>query len=105
MRIDGNRTNFDPASAPERTESAQKSAGATKAPSPPDGTADHVALSKDAMLANEAIAAANTAHDIRPEAVTRAKALLLEGKVGNDPNTLADRMIDAALSLPHHSGD
>lgn len=59
--------------------------------------ADRVQVSSDALLVTNAVKAASDSPDIRPEAVARAKAKLAAGEIGNDPERLADRIIDDLL--------
>ncbi len=58
---------------------------------------DAVAVSDEARLRSEAVAAAERAPDVRPDAVARGKALLESGQLGRDHAALADRLIAAAL--------
>jgi hypothetical protein len=55
---------------------------------------DAVRLSGDVQLVDRAVRAALTG-DVRPGEVSRARALVEAGQVGDDPFRLADRMIDA----------
>jgi flagellar biosynthesis anti-sigma factor FlgM len=96
MRIDNNRPNFDPALASERTSAAQHVNGASSGQAA-SGSSDQVSLSSDAQLVAAAVDAANSTSDVRPDVVARAKALLAEGKVGDDPHRLADKLIDSCL--------
>lgn len=96
MRIDNNRANFD------RIESAKTDA-AQAGPSKSGGTGqigsgDQVRLSSGVQLASTAATAAASAPDIRQDQVERARALLESGKLGNDANKLADRLIDRAIA-------
>ena len=96
MRIDSNRPNFDaaPAGKVDATQTTDvKSAGSRTA----DRRADQVSVSPAAQFASNAIAAAGSAPDVRPDVVERAKALLADGKIGDDPHRLADALIDRAL--------
>ena len=97
MRIDNNQTNFDPTANAERTSAAQQSSSAQGSAASAKPAADQVRLSPDAQLASSAIAAAAAQPDVRPDVVARAKALLADGQVGNDPERLADKLIDSAL--------
>jgi len=58
---------------------------------------DRVELSGDAALAAAARRAAEQAPDIRQDLVDRMRAKLEAGEIGNDPERLADRMIDHLL--------
>ena len=61
---------------------------------------DAVRLSSDLQLAEQAVRAAAPDAD-RSDVVSRARALLDQGTLGSDVETLADRMIDALI----HSDD
>jgi flagellar biosynthesis anti-sigma factor FlgM len=96
MKIDSNRPNFDtsPVGQADATKASDvKSAGASAT----SRGADQVSVSPAAQFASSAIAAASSAPDVRPDVVERAKALLADGKIGDDPHRLADAMIDRAL--------
>ena len=95
MKIEGNRPSFDttPAAKVEAARVADLKAGKGASAA----GADQFSVSSDAKLAGTALDAAGKASDIRPEVVERAKALLAEGKVGNDPHKLADALIDSLL--------
>lgn len=93
MKIEGNYPSLDPAAAaalntkrPIERPRADRSA-----------TTDQVQVSSAAQLAQAAITAATTASPIRPEAVARAKALMLSGTLGADAATLADALIDKTI--------
>lgn len=70
---------------------------AGQGPSAQKTQADRVQVSPDALLVTNAVKSANDSPDIRPEAVARAKAKLNAGEIGNDPERLADRIIDDLL--------
>jgi anti-sigma28 factor (negative regulator of flagellin synthesis) len=101
MKIEGNCQNPDatPAGKVDAARIADVKAGkASKAAGAPSASgADQFVVSPDAKLANTAVDAAEKSSDIRPEAVARAKALLADGKIGNDPHRLADALIDSIL--------
>jgi len=95
MRIDNNLANFDRVES-ARTEAAQAApAKAGRAGQTTGG--DQVHLSSSVQLASSAATAAASAPDIRQDKVDRARALLEDGKLGNDANKLADVLIDRAL--------
>ena len=60
--------------------------------------ADRVEVSKDAQLMSSALQEASKAPAIRQDVVERARQKLAAGEVGNDPERLAERMIDNMLS-------
>ena len=72
------------------TTSAKPTSGSAATPQ-----ADAVHLSKDLNIADVALRAAAMAGDVRPEAVAHAMELFNSGKVGNDLERLADRIIDS----------
>jgi flagellar biosynthesis anti-sigma factor FlgM len=93
MKIDGNRPgetasvdrpDRDPAGRPGR---------ADKGGAGPD----RVDLSPQAALVAEAFQASQRVPDVRADAVARARELVRQGKVGNDPGRLADRILDSLL--------
>jgi flagellar biosynthesis anti-sigma factor FlgM len=96
MKIDSNRPNFDanPAGKVEATQAADAKAAAARAAKRGE---DQVTVSADAKFATSAIDAARNTPDVRRDVVERAKQLLNEGKIGNDPHRLADALIDKAL--------
>ena len=59
--------------------------------------ADTAAVSSDVRFAADAIEASVKSPDVRPAEVERAKALLADGKVGNDPGRLAEALIKHLL--------
>ena len=95
MKIEGNRPNADPSAAGKvesaRTASSKGKDRAGKA------HGDAVTVSSDVQLAQRAIDSASQPASIRPEAVSRAKALLANGSLGNDPGKLADTLIQRML--------
>ena len=96
MKIEGNRPNFDTVQT-DRVDSKRGVNPAAKDATSAAGGTDQVRVSSDVQLASTAIQAANQASDVRPDVVARAKALLADGKIGADPQALADKMIDRAL--------
>ncbi|MFI5179183.1 MAG: flagellar biosynthesis anti-sigma factor FlgM [Vicinamibacterales bacterium] len=104
MKIDNSRPDFDPrvgADKADKADGVQKSAAADKARQAAQvarsAGGDKVNVSPDAQLASKAIAAAREASDVRPDVVARAKELLADGKVGSDPDKLADAMLKGLL--------
>jgi len=96
MKIEGNRPNFDTPATDRIDARRGVNPTAKDATSATDGN-DQVRVSSDVQLANTAIQAATRASDVRPDVVERAKALLADGKIGADPQALADTLIDRAL--------
>ncbi len=98
MKIDNGQTNFDPSVTAAKTEGVQKHHHGHK--SGKAGAAsgqDTVSVSSSMQFATAAISASNQSPDVRPDEVARAKQLMADGKVGNDPYRLADSLIDHAL--------
>lgn len=97
MRIDKSRSDVDAIGTvrtePAATEATSQTRGAAQAP-----VTDQVDVSSTAALASLAIKAAESAPDIRPDVVARAKALLDSGTVGADPYRLADALIERTLA-------
>ena len=98
MKIEGHGQSPDAAAA-RKVDAARiadlKAGKASKAFSA--SGADQFVVSTDAKLANSAVDAVERSSDIRPEVVARAKALLADGRIGNDPHRLADALIDNVL--------
>jgi flagellar biosynthesis anti-sigma factor FlgM len=100
MKIDNNQTNFDPTLRSGQAEGVKKhhhGHGSKAAKAGDADGQDSVKVSSAAQFASQAIAASQSAPDVRPDVVARAKQLLLDGKIGNDPHRLADKLIDHAL--------
>jgi len=95
MKIDNSRPNIETVSTGQVE--ATKTAETKAAEVAKQRETDHVSVSDAARFASSAIDAARKAPDVRPDVVERAKALLADGKVGNDPHRLADAMIDSIL--------
>lgn len=94
MKVESQRAYLTPADLgrvddvkPDKSPSArQTSAGAAS---------DSVSLSSDVKLAQAAQQAATAASAIRSDKVAQAKALLAEGKVGTDLDSLASSILDS----------
>ena len=97
MKIDNGQTNFDPAVRAAQTDTTQKSQ-AQKSGKAAAGT-DTASVSNAVQFANQAISASQASPDVRPDVVARAKQLVADGKVGTDPQRLADKIIDHLLDL------
>ena len=94
MKIEGNRPSVD--TTPADKVAAARTAGLKTGKTSSSGL-DQFSVSADAKLASAAIDAAANMSDIRLDLVERAKALLADDKVGNDPERLADAIIDGLL--------
>ncbi len=87
-------------STTKTTSTSAKPTTASSAATPK--AADAVHLSKDLSVADVALRAAAMAGDVRPEAVAHAIELMSSGKVGNDLERLADRIIDSLTESRDH---
>lgn len=100
MKIEGNRPNqlsrTDEAQSAQQTERTQ-AGRSDKSRSASAGT-DRVEVSKDAQLMSSALQEASKAPAVRQDVVERARQKLAAGEVGNDPERLAERMIENMLS-------
>jgi hypothetical protein len=96
MKIDNNRPTVDaaPAAAIEATRTAGTKTTGTGAAA---RRAGEVGGGAGARVTAAAISAARSTPDVRQDVVARAKALLNDGKVGDDPYRLADALIDKAI--------
>jgi anti-sigma28 factor (negative regulator of flagellin synthesis) len=95
MKIEGNRPSVD--TTPADKVAAARTAGLKTSKASSSSGIDQFSVSADAKLASAAIEAAANTSDIRLDLVERAKALLADNKVGNDPQRLADAIIDGLL--------
>ena len=98
MKIEGNGLTPIQDRTLDRTGGAgdSKKAGDAQAATAQDG----MRLSPDAQLLQTALVAAKQAPDVRADVVERMRALLAEGKVGNDLAKLADALIDNWTKTP-----
>ncbi len=81
-----------------RSESSQASVDrSTKTGRRADSGGDSVQLSSDAHLVSTAVSAVTAAPSIRQDKVDAARKAIEAGRVGNDPYSLADKMIDSLL--------
>ena len=97
MKIDNGQTNFDPSVTAAKTEGVHTHHGHKFGKAGAASGQDTVSVSSSMQFATAAISASNQSPDVRPDEVARAKQLLADGKVGNDPYRLADSLIDHAL--------
>jgi flagellar biosynthesis anti-sigma factor FlgM len=79
-----------PPTAPAANSAASEGARLTRG--------DDLRLSADAELMRTAIEQAQGAPPIRQDVVERTKAAMARGEIGNDPQQLADALIDAWLT-------
>ena len=95
MKIEGNRPNVDAAAA-GKLEGARASSSKGKDRAG-RANGDAVTVSPDVELAQRAIDSANQPASIRPDAVSRGKALVASGSLGRDAGALADTLIQRLL--------
>ena len=97
MKIQGDRPSgvHDAGQAQQVGKAAQQRAQQARAGA---DRGDRVEVSADARLLGQAVDAASKSPEIRQDVVDRAKAKLAAGEIGNDPQRLADKMIDSLLS-------
>ncbi|HEY7789430.1 MAG TPA: flagellar biosynthesis anti-sigma factor FlgM [Vicinamibacterales bacterium] len=98
MKIEGNGPNAQIGAAgnqPLDRVGKDQTPGARVDQAPPEG--DRVDVSPDGQLMGQAVKAAQDSPAIRQDKVDAARAKLDAGQVGNDPQRLADRMIDHLL--------
>jgi flagellar biosynthesis anti-sigma factor FlgM len=96
MRINGQPPPPVDTEAARRLESAkaaERSSGTGHAPK----AGDRVEVSTDAQLISTAVQAAKDSPDVRADAVERGRRALENGTLGNDPDRLAKRIVDALL--------
>ena len=67
--------------------------GDTPAPS----ASETVGLPENPAPDNDAVPTALSSSDVRPEAVARARELMASGRLGADPEAIAERIINALL--------
>jgi flagellar biosynthesis anti-sigma factor FlgM len=67
-------------------------------PRPATETGDRVRVSSDAQLLHTAMRAAQQSPEIRQDVVDRMRAALDKGEVGQDPERLADALIDSWIT-------
>jgi flagellar biosynthesis anti-sigma factor FlgM len=68
--------------------------------SAPANSADQLTLSAEAQLLKAAAAAAAGDSPVRSELVAKMRALLAEGQIGTDADSLADSLIDDLSAAP-----
>jgi len=95
MKIDNGQTNFDPTVRAAQTEKTHP--GHAHRSGKAAAGQDTASVSDAVQFASQAISASQAAPDVRPDVVERARQLLADGKVGNDPQRLADKIIDHLL--------
>jgi flagellar biosynthesis anti-sigma factor FlgM len=95
MKIEGGRPNAE-ALGTQRVDQASVDRS-TKGGRRADTGGDSVQLSSDAQLATTAASAVTAAPDIRQDKVDAARKALEAGRIGQDPYSLADKLIDSLL--------
>jgi flagellar biosynthesis anti-sigma factor FlgM len=96
MKVESNRDVLTPADLGKVDNDRTTQSGSRK-PSAPGQVTDQVSLSGAVQFAQAAERAANDAPAIRPDKVAHAKALLADGKVGTDLDSLASSIIDSLI--------
>jgi flagellar biosynthesis anti-sigma factor FlgM len=94
MKVESHRAYLTPADL-GRTEDVKPDKASSSRQTSTGAASDSVSLSSDAKLAQAAQQAAAGASSIRPDKVAQAKALLAEGKVGTDLDSLASSILDS----------
>jgi flagellar biosynthesis anti-sigma factor FlgM len=95
MKIDGGRPNAE-ALGTQRVDQASVDRS-SKTGRRADSGGDSVQVSSDAQLVSTAVSAVTAAPSIRQDKVDAARKAIEAGRVGNDPYSLADKMIDSLL--------
>jgi flagellar biosynthesis anti-sigma factor FlgM len=95
MKIEGGRPNAE-ALGTQRVDHTSVDRS-TKTGRRADSGGDSVQLSSDAHLVSTAVSAVTAAPSIRQDKVDAARKAIEAGRVGNDPYSLADKMIDSLL--------
>ena len=95
MKIEGGRPNAQALGA-QRVDQASV-ARSTKAGRRADSRGDSVQVSSDAHLVSTAVSAVTAAPSARQDKVDAARKAIEAGRLGNDPYSLADKMIDSLL--------
>jgi flagellar biosynthesis anti-sigma factor FlgM len=93
VKIDGPRADLLEA-ALDRVGGATTPVGTRATPGSAPVAADRVELSGDAQLLQTALQVAKQTPDIRQDVVERMRAALDRGEIGNDPDRVADALID-----------
>jgi flagellar biosynthesis anti-sigma factor FlgM len=98
MKIENNKANAltgqTDALTPATPAGSAPAAGKT---APAQGQADQLTLSPEAQLLKAAAEAAAGDPAVRADLVEKMRALLAEGKIGTDADSLADSLIDDVL--------
>ena len=101
MKIEGNSPNAQigmTGNQPlDRTQLAKDQTQGKRVDADGDRDGDRVDVSPDGQLMGQAVKAAQDSPAIRQDKVDQARAKLAAGQVGNDPQRLAERMIDHLL--------
>ena len=100
MKIEGDRPNI-PVPSTDRTDRGADAASAPVRRQPrAAGETDGFTVSPELQLVQSAVQTAAGLPEIRQDLVERMRALLEKGEVGNDPQRLADALIDRWLTMP-----
>jgi flagellar biosynthesis anti-sigma factor FlgM len=88
---------LDPVARPTQTVGNPDNAGLS--PALGSRGTDRVQLSDDVQLMRAGAEAVRRMPDVRPDVVARMRAALDRGEIGNNPQQLADALIDSWLAL------
>ena len=94
MKVESQRAYLTPADL-GRVDDVKQDKSSSARQTSAGAASDSVSLSSDVKLAQAAQQAATAASAIRPDKVAQAKALLAEGKVGTDLDSLASSILDS----------
>lgn len=95
MKVEGNRPHQETSSTQRLEGGKSGRSGQGAAAGAP--TSDRVRVSSEGSLAQSALRAADEAPAIRQDVVERARQALQAGRIGDDTERLADRLIDHML--------
>ena len=98
MKIEGNNLGNIQGPATDRVGQPNQPQGASGVDQTTARSTDEVTLSEHTQLLHSASKAAASLPDIRQDVVAAARADLDAGKVGNDPQALADAIINSWLN-------
>jgi flagellar biosynthesis anti-sigma factor FlgM len=100
MKIENDKPNplAPQADALKPTAQAASATGAAKAAAAATSKGDQLTVSPEAQLLKAASEAASADPGVRAELVEKMRALLAEGKIGNDASALAEALIEELKS-------
>ena len=94
MKIDGQpiSADIDPSGATGRTAASKGKDGGVKTGQ--TSSSDRIEVSSEARLLSTALAAAQSAPEVRADRVEAVRQKLAKGQIGNDVDRLANSMLD-----------